>query len=130
VLQRVQNEDATDLAERVIGAAEADGMGIVGAEATRRALELGQIEELVLDSGPDAELQEETAEDLIRLAAATDAGIRFVDHAGLRERDGAGGLLRFRLDRPANQPVDDADSSVDAPTVSATGAPMSGPRPD
>jgi hypothetical protein len=124
-LERIRAEDAHDAADRLIGAAEADGMGIVGAEETRRALELGQVQELVLDSGPDAELLDETAEDLVHLAAATDARIRFAEHAGLRQREGVGGVLRFRLDRAANQPRDEADAEV-AATVSATGRPMSG----
>jgi hypothetical protein len=130
-LERVRHEDANNAADLLIDAAEADGMGIFGAEETRRALELGQVYELVLDSGPEVELQEETAEDLVHLAAATDARIRFAaDHAGLREREGVGGILRFRLDRAANEPVDEAAADGGAATVSATGQPMSVSSPD
>lgn len=130
-LEGIWQDDARDLADRVIGAAEGDGMGVFGPEVTRRALELGQVEQLVLDSGPDAILQEETAEDLVYLAAATDAGIRFAEHAGLRERGSVCGLLRFRLDRPANQPAHLAgDTDSDAPTVGPTGVPLESGRSD
>jgi protein required for attachment to host cells len=125
-LARIREEDARDLADRVIDAANAEGLGIYGANETRAALELGQVHELLLDSGvstADDAVIDETAEDLVRMAAATDARIRFVDHDGLRQRDGVGGLLRFRLDRAANEPVDEADSDAGA-TVSPTGEPI------
>jgi peptide chain release factor subunit 1 len=126
-LERVREEDAHDAADRLIDATEADGMGISGVEATRRALELGQVEELILDSGEKRVLQEETAEDLAHLAAATDARIRFAkDHVRLRSHDGVCGLLRFRLDRAGNQPKDEGGES--APTVSSTGEPLSPTR--
>ena len=125
-IERIRAEDARDAAERAIGAAKADGMGIYGAEATRRALELGQVSELLLDSGPDAMLQDETAEDLVHLAALTDARVRFVEHEMLRQNDGVAGFLRFRLDRAINEPIDEVDSPVEgAATVSPTGEPIS-----
>ena len=121
VLEGLRVDDAHDAADRLIGAAEADGMGIFGLDATRRALELGQVLELVLDAGPDRALSDADAEPLVHLAAATDARIRFArDHAGLRERGGAGGLLRFRLDRAVNEPA--SETEREAATVGPTGA--------
>jgi peptide chain release factor subunit 1 len=103
-LEEVHAARAADAADRLHGAVRGDAMGVAGVDATRRALELGQVMELITD--PAAELGDEAFEELIRLAALTDARVRFVeDHGGLRELGGVGGLLRFRLDRAVNEPA-------------------------
>jgi hypothetical protein len=96
-LAKAQSEAATDAADRLFGAVRGDGLGAGGVAPTRRALELGQVTELIVDAAAD--FGEDVGEELVRRAAATDAGIRFVEgHAGLRELGGVGGLLRFRLE--------------------------------
>ena len=104
MLAAFRAQDAEDAADRLVGAALGDAMAVGGARATRNALMLGQALELVLDpaevDGGDAD-----PEELVRLAAGTDARIRFAtDHEGLRRFGGVGALLRFRLDRPIDDP--------------------------
>ncbi|CAN5217615.1 hypothetical protein BH24CHL7_BH24CHL7_08930 [soil metagenome] len=98
-LEMVRTDAVNDAADRLVGAVRGDGMGIAGLDETGRALEQGQVMELLIDQ--DADLGPE-AEALIRAAIATDARVRFTqDHSGLRELGGVGGLLRFRLDASA-----------------------------
>ena len=104
MLARIRAEMAADAADRLVGAAKADAMAVGGVRATRNALMLGQAMELVLDPA-QVNAGDGDVEQLIRLAAATDARIRFAnDHDGLRSVGGVGALLRFRLDRPADDP--------------------------
>ncbi|MDP8903937.1 MAG: hypothetical protein M3N29_01245 [Chloroflexota bacterium] len=131
-LDRLREEDAADAAERLVGAALADAMAVVGVDATRRALTIGQALEVVIDLGVLADRGkvnaeprdgDETAieelEELVRLAAATDARVRFsADHAGLREHGGAGALLRFRLDRAADEAAGDGEAAPAVPVTS------------
>src|SRR5688572_7086788 len=113
-LEAVRQAALTDAADRLVGAVRGDGMGVGGVEDTRRALELGQVMELIVDPAgvADADL-----EDLVRQAVATDARVRFIqEHGGLRDLGGVGGFLRFRLDRAANEPpAEPADEPVDEP---------------
>jgi hypothetical protein len=105
VLDQLEADDARDTADRLVGAIGANGLGVGGVVATRRALLNGQGLELVLDADlatarePVAgRFGEADANDLIRLAVRTDARIRFVSgHEGLRTFEGVGVLLRFRV---------------------------------
>jgi len=107
-LEAVHDAELSDAADRLVGAALGDGMGVAGLENTRRALELGQVMELIVD--PAVGLGEEDLEDVVRQAVATDAGVRFIEgHDGVGELGGVGGFLRFRLDRAANEPADEAE---------------------
>ena len=66
-------------------------------ESARRALEVGQVDELVIAASP-ASLKEVDAEDLIARARNTSAAIHFVeDPALLAPAGGVGAFLRFRL---------------------------------
>lgn len=113
-LERLREEDARDAADRLIGAAEAEGMGVATREEVLSALRIGQVMELLIaDRAPDTEeaaLEDGTLlDELIRQAVLTDARVRFVhDHEGLRERGGVGALLRYRLDRSINAPPEEA----------------------
>lgn len=64
---------------------------------TKQALENGQIETLLID--PQTEnLDEETRNELIRLAATSGANVEMVkNHENFRALDGVGGLLRYRI---------------------------------
>jgi peptide subunit release factor 1 (eRF1) len=86
-----------DRVDALIGAYRANGLAVVGFERTRRALELGQVDELVISASPN-QLREERAEDLIALARNTSAKIRFVENPDvLAPVGGAGAFLRFGL---------------------------------
>lgn len=107
-LQRLQQARARDAADRLVGAVRADGLAVGGMEQTLSALQLGQAAEVIIDSA--GEFGEESLDDLIRLAATTDARSRFVsEHGGLRELGGVGALLRFRLDRAVSEPQAEAE---------------------
>jgi peptide chain release factor subunit 1 len=104
-LAALRAESTRVLADELVGRAESSGLAVTGAEATMAALQRGQVAELVVDDS--AQWVDQLADDMIRLAAATDARIRFApDHPGLRAAGGVGGTLRFSLE----QDVSDAQS--------------------
>jgi peptide chain release factor subunit 1 len=115
-IARMREKDAVDDRERVQGlldAYRANGLAVVGVESTRRALELGQADELVItaalemldashesfpDSAGDRTVAERVANELIAKARQTSASVRFVqDGSLLAGVGGVGALLRFRL---------------------------------
>ena len=117
-LERIREEDAVDVCQRLIGAADGDGLGVANVEEVRAALGLGQVMELlIVDQAPDTgqpAVDDEALEELVRLAVTTDARVRFVGfQEALLERGGIGAFLRFRLDRSINTPADEA-SDVEA----------------
>lgn len=110
-----QKDEASDR-ERVqvlFDAYRGSGLGVVGIEGTAQALELGQVEELLIsgtpgaiDVGTDAgdtpagerSAEERTADDLIAKARNTAARITIIqDAALLAPVGGVGALLRFKL---------------------------------
>lgn len=127
-LEVLRHKDAETDAERVeelIGAWQARGLGVVGPEATLRALQMGQVEELVIAAHPHAlkpvqalpddaaappvvaetSSPDEVDQDLLHLsdelvtrAEQTGARIRMIEDAErLRAFGGVGAFLRFRL---------------------------------
>jgi peptide subunit release factor 1 (eRF1) len=124
----IRMKDAETDAEKVqelMDEWQGGGLGVAGPEATLRAFELGQVDELIITGSveslkpvqklPDAapaEMQAETSApetgidearlklsaELIRLAQQTAARIRFIEDATLLEPvGGVGALLRFRI---------------------------------
>lgn len=115
----MKQKDASSDRERVealFDAYRSNGLGVVGAEATRTALEMGQVDELLITATPDAidagqqgaaaqaaEAAEQTAEErladeLITKARQTAARITIVqDGSLLAAVGGVGALLRFKL---------------------------------
>jgi peptide chain release factor subunit 1 len=109
--------------EEIIGAWRAGGLAVTGPEETLRALEMGQVEELVIAASPDAlratsktangngDLEVETsapgaasperltlADDLVTKAHLTSARIRFIEQADLlKDVGGVGARLRFKI---------------------------------
>lgn len=112
--------------EALLGAWRGGGLAVVGPEDTLAALQMGQVEELLLaaqpgalrrpesvpagttpgpvdvdTSAPDADLDTERlkiADELVTKAHATSARIRFIENADLlRPVGGVGALLRFKL---------------------------------
>lgn len=131
VLQRTleairQNDAKSDQAvvEQAFDGHRAGGLGVVGVEATRAALNLGQVHVLLLTAAalPDGFSEEPAApkrqqsnpnlqahahgdsqfNELVALARQTDAEVRFIEDADLlKQVGGVAALLRFRLAAPA-----------------------------
>ncbi len=94
ILDQVHREEAQAVADRVIDAVRAHGLGVAGIEATRAQLQHGSVETLVLtDSLTDGEVRNA----LTRQAIATDATVEsIVHHDALDHVEGVGALLRYR----------------------------------
>jgi peptide chain release factor subunit 1 len=96
--------DDVERARRMLDAYRAGGLGVVGVDATLRALANGQVHELLIGTDPSGlrarggRQGAEVADDLVAKARQTDAHITFIEDARLlAEAGGVGGLLRFRL---------------------------------
>jgi peptide subunit release factor 1 (eRF1) len=106
-LDALRVQDAVTDAEHVedmVGAWRGGGLGVAGPVATRSALEMGQVEELVITAVPtllqahSPEAAEALANELVTKAQQTSARIRFIeDPALLADVGGVGALLRFRI---------------------------------
>ena len=106
-LEAMRERDAQDDAERVrraLDAYRAGGLGVVGVDATLRALANGQVHELIITADPsglraaNGRRAPEVADELVARARQTDARVTFIDDAALlAEAGGVGGLLRFRV---------------------------------
>ena len=125
-LDALRAKDATTDEERVeqmLGAWRGGGLAVVGAKDTLEALQMGQVEELLIAASPDVlrpaagapsgtpgPVEVETsapsadpdrlkvADDLVTKAQATGARIRFIENADLLQQvGGVGALLRFRI---------------------------------
>ena len=126
-LEALRAKDAAtdqECVEAMIGAWRGGGLAVVGPEDTLKALEMGQVEELVIaaapsvlrpmdsessvprpvnvdTSAPNADLDTERlklADELVTKAQATAARIRFVENSDLlSEVGGVGALLRFKI---------------------------------
>jgi peptide chain release factor subunit 1 len=104
-----------DRVEVLFNAYRSGGLGVVGVEDTERALEIGQVEELLITGRPesldvrrsgapaeeppsDLSAAERTADRLITLATQTSARITIVqDPSLLAPVGGAGALLRYKI---------------------------------
>jgi len=112
--------------QQMIGSWRAGGLAVVGPEDTLEALQMGQVEELIIaarptavrrptsvppgttpgavevdSSAPNAELDADRmkiADELVTKAQATSARIRFIeDESLLSDVGGVGALLRFKI---------------------------------
>jgi peptide chain release factor subunit 1 len=112
-LRKKDAESDRERVDELIGAYRANGLACVGRDATRRALEMGQVDELVITAVP-ATLASKTnqsaaqtsglstgetrADELVVQARNTAATIRFIeDPALLAPVGGVGAFLRFKL---------------------------------
>jgi len=83
--------------EQVIGAYRANGLATVGVETTMKALAMGQVDELLIASSPDA-FKDDTADRLVAKARQTSAKIRFIEDPSLLAAvGGVSASLRFKL---------------------------------
>lgn len=123
VVERLETEEGMTLADEVLGLARAGGLGVAGPGRTRRYLELGAVDTLVLlglpgnppeasaevdardlpdqlpESGDRRQLNLDLRNELVRLAALTSADVQVVEeHEGLAQAGGAAALLRYRPD--------------------------------
>jgi len=128
-LGSLREKDAETDAERVaelIGAWRSGGLGVAGPESTLSALQLGQVDELIITAAPEAlkavqklpadaapgtmvadtsapqgavdESRLKLSAELITRAQQTGARIRFIEDAALlADIGGVGALLRFRI---------------------------------
>jgi peptide subunit release factor 1 (eRF1) len=124
VLRQKDAESDIERVQEVIGAWQSNGLGVVGPAATLRALQMGQVEELLITGTPDAlrttrlpddaapgevhvetsavtdanEAQLKLADELVTRAQQTSAQVRIIeDPELLKEFGGVGALLRFRI---------------------------------
>ncbi len=110
-LEAMRERDAQDDAERVrrmLDAYRAGGLGVIGVDATLRALANGQVHELIISADRGALrvrkgiVPTDVADELVARARQTDARITVIDDAALlAEAGGVGGLLRFRVRKAA-----------------------------
>jgi len=128
-LEALRGHDAATDSERVealIGAWRANGLGVVGPEACLEALEMGQVEELLITATPSMLKQPESlrapvapgpvevdtsapvaetaanqfkmADELVTKAQQTSARVRFIEDTSLlADVGGVGALLRFKI---------------------------------
>ncbi len=127
-LEALRQKDAETDSERVgelLGAWQSNGLGVVGPESTLRALQMGQVDELLISATPQdlkavqkfpedsptgdvvvatsaaapaEENQLKLSDELVTRAQQTGARIRIIeDPALLKEFGGVGAFLRFRI---------------------------------
>jgi peptide subunit release factor 1 (eRF1) len=116
VMHRKDEQNDRERVEALLGEYRGNGLATVGVENTKRALEIGQVDELVLtaisdvidvpDTGNpgnagearDRSVEERTADELIVKARQTGARIRFIEDGSLlAAAGGVGAFLRFAL---------------------------------
>lgn len=90
----------------------ANGLAVVGLDATRQALDLGQVDELVIAAAPDTiattapaqdgpgerTAEEQVADELVAKARNTSARVRFIEDVSVAKSiGGVGAHLRFKM---------------------------------
>lgn len=96
IMREVEAEQERSEVERLLSETLAGRLGVVGLRRTRAALELGQVNTLLLSAS--APLSAEERSDLIALATNTGAETQIVELSpGLEELGGVGALLRYTL---------------------------------
>jgi peptide subunit release factor 1 (eRF1) len=98
-MEALRREDARTDAEqvqRMIDAWRAGGLAVAGVEATLRALDMRQVEELLIAARSDRVTG--PTDELVAKAQQNSARIRFIeDDSVLADVGGVGALLRFRI---------------------------------
>ena len=123
-LEAFRNYDATDDRDAVRSLKDeyrAGGLAVAGLRDTLAALEVGQVDELVLPADPNAirrpdgqETQDEAlGGDLVSRARRTGAAVRFIEDASLlADIGGVGAFLRYRLTAETAVPPVDLTESI------------------
>lgn len=95
ILAQIEEEASHARADQLMEEVRAQGLGVVGPQETRDALEHGQAEVLML--AEEAPLREQERNDLVRLATLSGAEVDLVSgHEILQQIGGVGALLRYR----------------------------------
>ena len=95
ILEQVEQEESHERATTLVEAVREQGLGVIGPQETRDALEHGQGDVLVL--AEEAPLDEQERNALVRLATLTGAEVDLVKgHEILQQMGGVGALLRYR----------------------------------
>jgi stalled ribosome rescue protein Dom34 len=98
-----QKDAETDAArvEEMLGAWRGNGLAVAGPEDTLKALEMGQVEELLITSKDLQRMDDKAvtqANDLVTRAQQSAARIRFIEDPDLlADVRGVGALLRFKI---------------------------------
>lgn len=81
----------------LVDAARAGGLAVVGVEESRKALEQGQVDTLVIAASPqEVEGAEQVADELVTTARRTSAAVRFIEWLPLlHDVGGVGARLRY-----------------------------------
>lgn len=96
VARQIEIEDGSSLVEQLVSAIRSSGLGVVGDDEVKVALDNGQVDLLLIDDL--AAIDPETRADLVKQAAITGAVIEVVKGDGqLLELGGVGALLRYRI---------------------------------
>jgi hypothetical protein len=103
-LDDVRAQDARDAADTLMDEVGEQDLGVAGVERTREALERGQVLQLLISE--DVPVNDEDLVELVRLAYATDAVVRWVPRHPRLAEHGVGALLRFRIDPDPAAPAD------------------------
>jgi peptide chain release factor subunit 1 len=103
VLEKHNAETDREKVEELMGAYRAGGLGVVGVEAVRTALQIGQVDDLLI-SPPGQPLDAEIIDALVAQARQTSAQVTVIEDASLLSAvGGVGALLRYKV--PGIQPT-------------------------
>ena len=95
-LRRADAKTDAEHVQRMRDAWRAGGLAVAGIEATMRALEMRQVEELIIAAKPNRVAG--PVDELVAKAQQTSARIRFIeDESLLSDIGGVGALLRFKI---------------------------------
>ncbi len=96
LFRQVERQQEKDILKTFIGELRRHGLAIAGIEDTKRALQFGQVDTLILDS----KLKPTISEELTSIAEATSTYVEFVppDNEILNKFDGVGAILRYKSD--------------------------------
>jgi ribosomal protein L30E len=97
VLREMEADSSAQAADTLVAAVRSGGLGVAGYDRTLEAARIGQADLVVL--APDANIDEEQRNELVRLAAVSAADVDVVEgHPGLARLGGVGAILRYRID--------------------------------
>jgi peptide subunit release factor 1 (eRF1) len=99
-IEKLQEEDVKTNAEKVdrfLQQYRGRGLVVAGVEETLKALEQGQVDELLISTGLETGLEESVPDLLVTQAKQTSATVSFIEDSKLLEPvDGVGAFLRWR----------------------------------
>jgi peptide chain release factor subunit 1 len=96
-LERHNEETDKAKVEAMLGAYRASGLGVAGLKDTRMALEIGQVDELLLSASLNGD-SADTVNELVAKARQTSARVTIIEDSSLLESvGGVGALLRYKV---------------------------------